>query len=435
MPKKLICELNLTLENRRGKLPLKRQNKIGNIRERELSKPPVVRIKKWIFSSLLLLTLAVVVGCQSIGYYKQAISGEMQLLLHKQSIPELVKNPGTPSKLKQKLELILALRDFAKDKLRLPIDKDYLTYVDLHRSNAVWNVYAAPELSLKPKMWWYPVVGSVTYRGYFSEKKAESYAAKLRKKGLDVYVGGVDAYSTLGWFKDPVLNTFIDESDRQLAGLIFHELTHQRLFIAGDTEFNEALATAVSEEGVRRWLTEKNDSAGLEKYRVQLHRKKQFVDLISDTREQLEKIYGDDESAKDDSPEIIAQKRREKQKVIEQLRANYVKLKAEWGGYSGYDEWFDGPLNNAKLNTVATYYDLVPAFHELIARNNGNLEKFFAQMKKLSHVSKKKRHRILDNVTSGGRDSFFAAPQSRKAADLPVSKVVAPTQSPAISAR
>ena len=384
----------------------------------------IVRKRKWFIGSLLVLLAAVLAGCQSIGYYKQAIAGQMEMLSNQQPLPGLIKNPDTSPKLKEKFRLVLALRQFAEKKLSLPVGQHYLRYVDLHRSNAVWNVYAAPELSLKPKSWWFPVVGSVTYRGYFSEAAANTYAAKMRKKGLDVYVGGVDAYSTLGWFNDPVLNTFIEDSERRVASLIFHELAHQRVFISGDTEFNEAFATAVAEEGLRRWLLEKNDPAVLQKYQVELARKKRFVDLIGNARRQLESIYGDLDVEKpvNASAETDSSKREKKKLVLKQLREDYAQLKQEWGGYSGYDEWFDEPINNAQLNTVATYYDLVPAFHQFITENGGQLDKFFGQVKTFSRMSKEKRHRALAEIKISGPGQFFAPPPppSKKVATLPM---------------
>jgi predicted aminopeptidase len=368
-----------------------------------------MRFRKWIFSSLLVLALAAVAGCQSIGYYKQAVSGQVQMLSNQQPLSKLIADSETKPALKEKFRLILALREFAEANLGLSAGGRYLSYVDLHRSNAVWNVYAAPELSLKPKSWWYPVVGSVTYRGYFSEKDAEKYAAKIRKKGFDVYVGGVDAYSTLGWFKDPVLNTFIDDSERRLAALIFHELTHQRLFISGDTEFNEALATAVAEEGLRRWLLEKNDSVALEKYHAELKRKKQFVDLIQKTRRQLKSVY---EKFPADSQPAMA--REQKKIILNQLRADYAKLKQEWNGHSGYDDWFAGPLNNAQLNTVSTYYDLVPVFRKMIDDDGGDLKRFFSGAKKFAQMSKEKRHDALAQLKLKQSQQFLAAPNSSK---------------------
>lgn len=364
--------------------------------------------RKWLVSSALISLIALAAGCQAIGYYKQAISGQMEMLSHQHPLAKLIADPETPPQLKEKFQLVLALRKFAETKLSLPADGHYLSYVDLHRSNAVWNVYAAPEFSLEPKSWWFPIVGRVTYRGYFSEAAAQTYAAKLRKQGFDIFVGGVDAYSTLGWFKDPVLNTFIDDSERRLAALIFHELAHQRLFISGDTEFNEAFATAVAEEGVRRWLIEKNDRAALEKYRTDLRRKKQFVVLIQDARAQLNAIYEDADLKNRGGDFDVAAMREKKNSVLKRLRENYWKLKQEWGGYSAYDDWFDESLNNAHLNTVATYYDLVPVFHQFIRDGDGKLSQFFAEVKKFSNMSKEKRRRALSRIKINGTNHLMA---------------------------
>ena len=381
------------------------------------------RKNKWWFGSLLILLAAVLAGCQSVGYYKQAISGQMEILSAQQPLPDLIRNPDTSPDLKEKFELVLALRKFAETKLHLPVGKHYLRYVDLHRSNVVWNVDAAPEFSLQPKSWWFPVVGSVTYRGYFSEAAAMAYAAKMRTKGFDVHVGGVDAYSTLGWFNDPVLNTFIGDSERRLAALIFHELAHQRVFISGDTKFNEAFATAVAEEGLRRWLLEKNDPVALQNYRAELARKKQFVDLIRNARTGLEVIYGEsgEAEARSRSTDTDPVKREKKRIVLQKLREDYGRLKQEWGGHKGYDEWFEGPLNNAQLNTVATYYDLVPAFHQLLTDHGGQLDQFFTGVKTFSRMSKGKRHRALAELKISGASPFFATPPPpRKDGVLPM---------------
>ncbi|MFN7142060.1 MAG: aminopeptidase, partial [Limisphaerales bacterium] len=222
-------------------------------------------------------------------------------------------------------------------------------------------------------------------------------------KNYDVYVGGVDAYSTLGWFKDPVLNTFIDSSERRLASLIFHELAHQRLFVAGDTEFNEAFATAVGEEGLRRWLELRNDPVQLERSRKDRDRRKQFVGLVLSTREQLRAVY--------ESALPTQDKRSKKGEVLAQMRKNYENLKVEWGGFDGYDEWFDGPVNNAQLNTISTYYDLVPAFHQLMQEVDGDLEKFYAAAARMSKLTKEQRHQRLAELLKESTNRSVASTQ------------------------
>jgi len=343
-----------------------------------------------------LLLATAVTGCQTAGYYNQAIQGQYQVLKHRRPMNELIADPETPATLKEKFQLILRLREFAEAELKLPVNGHYRSYVDLHRPYVVWNVHAAPEFSLQPTTWWYPVVGSLKYRGYFSESDAGHYAEKLKRKGFDIYVDGVEAYSTLGWFKDPVLNTFIHHNESELAETIFHELAHQRVFVRGDTDFNEAFATAVGQEGVRRWLLASGDSTTYETYQIALHRNEQYVQLIQATRRELQSLYGDEKSEKATSTSIsVAEKRQQKEIIIGQLRRNYEQVKTRWGGFAGYDDWFAHRVNNAQLNTVATYYDLVPAFQHLLQQNNGELEKFYRGVRVLGKLPKAERHRKL----------------------------------------
>jgi len=271
----------------------------------------------------------------------------------------------------------------------------------LHRPFVVWNVEAAREFSLEPKTWWYPMVGSLAYRGYFSKEGARRYAERFRKSGYDVFVGGVEAYSTLGWFKDPLLNTFIFNPDAELAETLFHELAHQQVFARGDTDFNEAFATTVGQEGARRWLRSKRSAADYAAYAAQLERTRQFVHLIMGARLKLEQLYGDtrDEDGKIKAakkpPRSSEEMRRGKQQIMAQLQEDYKMVKAQWGGDGEYDDWFARPLNNAQLNSVAAYYDLVPAFERLLQINNGDLEKFYEAAEQLAKLSKKDRQQQL----------------------------------------
>ncbi|MCX6929740.1 MAG: aminopeptidase, partial [Verrucomicrobia bacterium] len=258
------------------------------------SSKPGRLLRKWLLALALLLAVLAMSGCRTLSYYSQAIKGQYQIVACQQKIEKLVADPQTPAPLKTKLQLVQSLRTFAAKDLQLPVDGHYEKYADLHRPFVVWNVEAAPEFSLEPKAWWYPFVGSLEYRGYFAKPGAEKYGAWLQTKGYDVYVGGVPAYSTLGWFKDPVLNTFIFDPEPDLAETLFHELGHQRVFASGDTDFNEAFATTVGQEGARRWLRAKGDPEALEKYRAGLRRTTQFARLIADTRERLETLYGDE---------------------------------------------------------------------------------------------------------------------------------------------
>jgi predicted aminopeptidase len=358
---------------------------------------------------LLLVVVVTVSGCQTIGFYAQAAKGQFQIFAHQEVIDKLVADPKTPAPLRQQLRLIEQLRAFAKDQLKLPVDGNYRKYVDVHRPYVVWNVQAAPQFSLQPRTWWYPLVGSLEYRGYFSERGARKYAARIVKKGDDVYVDGVEAYSTLGWFKDPVLNTFIDRSEPELAEVIFHELGHRRVFARGDTDFNEAYATTVGQEGARRWLRASGKTNLLERYAVALQRNDQFVHLIMSTREQLEKVYGDtlDKDGKVRAAKVPplppARLKEAKQRVFMGLRSQYEQLKISWGGYSGYDDWFAHELNNAQLNTIANYYDFLPAFKRLLELNGGDMEKFYQEVERLSKMDKNTRHQWLRDLADGKR--------------------------------
>ncbi len=364
--------------------------------------PPRRRLRRWSIALALILVVFAVSGCQTLSFYSQAIKGEYQLLAARQPVQKLLADSRTPAPLKGKLLLLESLRAFAKSDLKLPVDGHYTKYADLHRRFVVWNVVAAPEFSLEPKTWWYPVVGSLEYRGYFSEPGARAYAARLMKKGEDVYVSGVEAYSTLGWFKDPALNTFIFQPEPDLAEVIFHELGHQRVFARGDTDFNEAYATTVGEEGARRWLRAKGDAAAYDGYLAELRRNRQFVEAIMATRERLAALYGD-ERLEGGKIKATSQKRslppeqlrHQKQILLDGLQREYAKLKSEWGGDSGYDAWFAQPVNNAQLNSVAAYYDLVPAFERLLQANGGDLEKFYQAVEPLAHQPKKQRHQQL----------------------------------------
>ncbi|MHB8521056.1 MAG: aminopeptidase [Limisphaerales bacterium] len=344
-----------------------------------------------------------VVGCQTAGYFKQAVQGQYQIMASQHPIKKLLAEPQTPPPLREELHRVEQLRQFARKELALPVDGHYLRYADLHRPYVVWNVYAAPEFSLSPKAWWYPIVGRLTYRGYFAEAGALRYAGQLRQSGFDVYLEGVEAYSTLGWFRDPVLNTFLHHHETGLAETLFHELAHQRLFVAGDTDFNEAFATAVAEEGVRRWIAAKADAGAKKRYQTELDHKDQVMRLVMACRQKLEVLYAKSSSAPTrrrtgDQLVSIAAERREKERIFGELRRDYSQLRAQWGGRSGYDRWFAQALNNAQLNSAATYYYLVPAFHRLLRGAGGDLRKFYRTVAALARLPQDERHRRLERL-------------------------------------
>jgi predicted aminopeptidase len=308
-------------------------------------------------------------------------------------IEDLLEDDNTPPDLQDKLRLVLQIREFASDTLQLPSNDSYKNYVELDRNHVVWNVVAAPEFSMELDKWCFLIVGCVTYRGYFSEQDAQKFAEALRAEGKDVYVPGVDAYSTLGWFDDPMLSTLIKRTEPRLSGLVFHELAHQLLYIKNDSAFNESFAKAVEIEGVHRWMQHRGTPQLSQLYAEQKQRDKSFVELVKSTSDKLKQLYAED------LPEDVM--RQKKAEIYQQMQQHYGQLKADWQGYNGYDRWFDNELNNAKLGTVGIYRDLVPAFQALLQLHNGDLSAFYDAAKQLSKLPKEQRTAELDGLLFG----------------------------------
>ncbi len=368
-------------------------------------------IRAWALLTLI-LTLALT-GCGTAQFYTQAVRGQSHMLFRQHSIAKLLAQTNTPPKLAERLQLALSIRSFAEKELGLAANGHYLTYADLQRPFAVWNVYAAPEFSLEARSWWYPIVGRLDYRGYFAEADARRLAARLALEGYDVYVGGVQAYSTLGWFRDPVLNTFIFDAEVDLAELLMHELAHQRLFVPGDTDFNEAFATAVAEEGVRRWLHSRGaaHAAALTEFEADSRRKAEFVALLTRTRTRLSELYQTSPApgpapapAPAPAPLQVEKLRQAKGEILHRLRKEYAALKAAWGGSTEYDAWFKPPLNNARLNTVEAYFGLVPAFHQLLTEGGGDLGKFYQAAERLARLDPPARQQQLQRLAKRASD-------------------------------
>lgn len=340
---------------------------------------------------ILLCLILNLSGCETTGYYSQAVSGHFSLLYQRRTIEKYLDASSTPSELKGQLEKVMAMRKFAEQQLGLPVKSQYRHYVELDRRHVVWNVFAAPELSMQPLSWCYPVAGCTTYRGYFKQQNAIEYANKLAKQGYDVYVAGVSAYSTLGWFKDPVLSTYINRSEPQLANLLFHELAHQLLYIKDDTAFNESFATLVALEGVKRWLNTQQQSSAYRTFLQDQEKENAFVELISNYREKLEQLY-----LRRISPD---EKKQRKKVLILKLKEAHEQLKERWGGNSDYQKWFDQPLNNAQLNTVTTYFDWVPALEYKLKTLDGDMQRFYDSCRELAGFTASKRKEHLKRLT------------------------------------
>lgn len=319
-------------------------------------------------------------GCRTVDFYRQAVGGQWEIMRKARPSAEVIAAPESPPALRRQLASVERIRRFASGHLGLPGDESYGTYADLGRPYVTWVLYAAPEFSLKPKTWWYPTLGRLDYRGFFQEEDAHSMAESLRGNGFDVVTGGVGAYSTLGWFHDPVLNCFVDYPETALAELLFHELTHRRLFRAGDTEFNEALATAYSEQGVKLWLRHEGRLRELRDYEELLVRRDDFYQEIDRTRSSLENLYHSGLPA--------GSMRARKAVLLQDLQSRFRDLRRRWGG-RGLESWLDGPLNNAHLVSVITYQEHTPAFHRLFRECGEDPDEFFRRASLLELPAKR----------------------------------------------
>lgn len=340
-------------------------------------------------------------GCANLGYYWQSAAGHVRLMSAARPIDELLQDRQSPERLKARLALSQRIRSFAVTELQLPDNPSYHRYADLRRSAAVWNVVAAPEFSLQLKTWCFPVTGCIGYHGYFDEAAARAEAGQLKAEGLEVSVYPVPAYSTLGWMNwaggDPLLNTFINYPEGELARLIFHELAHQVVYAGGDTTFNESFATAVERLGVSRWLEHRaSDSVRLE-YAEYNGRRNQFRALTLAMRQRLEAIY-ELPGAPDRNRQAMAA---EKVRAFAEFRQDYLRLRDSWGGdparFRGYDRWV-AQANNAAFGAQGAYDDLVPGFEALYRQQRGDWPGFYDAVRRLADLPKEQRHQMLKEM-------------------------------------
>ncbi|WP_342246196.1 aminopeptidase [Pseudomonas sp. OTU5201] len=329
-------------------------------------------------------------GCSSLDYYSQLARGQMVLLYARQPVQNLIDDPAQPPQLRQRLSLAQQARTFASVALGLPDNGSYRVYADIQRPFVVWNLFATPEFSLQPETHCFPIAGCVAYRGYYQLGRARGAAALLRQQGLDTWVGGVEAYSTLGWFDDPLLNTMLRWDDDRLVALIFHELAHQRLYVPGDTAFNESFASFVEREGLNQWRT----SRGLSSQGDDVsERRDALTRLVLDTRERLTRLY-----ASGLPPERMRQAKAE---TFERMRRDYRALRdREWDGYNRYDAWVEGPMNNAKLLPFGLYDQWVPAFAALFQEVGGDWPAFYQRARELGELPLQARTKALESLVA-----------------------------------
>lgn len=330
-------------------------------------------------------------GCASLEYYAQLAGGQWQLLRAREPVSAIIADPTGDPQLQRRLVLAQQARSFASAELGLPDNRSYRLYADLQRPYVVWNVFATEELSLAPLTHCFPIAGCVAYRGFYQQGRARGAAALLRQEGLDTYVAGIEAYSTLGWFADPILNSMLRWDDERLAAVIFHELAHQQLYVQDDTAFNESFASFVEQQGLRQWRA----SRGLPTLDDAAERQKQqFIALILASRARLEQLYA--------SPRNDAEKRQGKAAEFARLRSEYRQLRdRQWRGDRRYDAWINAPLNNAKLLPFGLYDQWVPAFAALFAEAGNDWPTFYAQVAALAELPAKQRQVRLGRLAAG----------------------------------
>jgi len=341
---------------------------------------------------LVLGVCCLLFGCGNLGYYLQSASGQLEILSKRRPINELLEDEKTDAELKKRLRLALEIREFAATELGLPDNESYRSYADLERPYVVWNVVATPEFSLRPETWCFPIAGCLPYRGYYHEADARDFAAGLEQAGLDTATYGVAAYSTLKWFSDPILNTFSGYSEEYLAGMIFHELAHQQVYIAGQADINEAYAKTLERVGVARWFEHKGDPERAERAARLQTISREFVELAMTTRQQLQQLYRSDRE--------VEAMRAEKSRIIKDFQDRLRGFRKQHNLTRGYDKWLAPQLNNALFASVSTYHELGPAFEQLLVLKNNNLPAFHREVARIARLDANERKRVLEHLSS-----------------------------------
>ncbi len=341
----------------------------------------------------LLLPAVLLNGCASLSYYGQLAQGQLRLLNARVPVAEVVADPARDPTLRAHLAQSQKARAFASEQLHLPDNQSYRLYADIGRPFVVWNVFATPEFSLSPQNHCFPIAGCVAYRGYYSQSGARGEAALLAQQGLDVSIGGVEAYSTLGWFNDPILSSMLGWGDERLATLIFHELAHQRVYVKDDTSFNESFASFVEQEGTRQWRSARGLAPAGD---AQGRQREQFIALVLDSRARLERLYA--------SPLSAEAMRQGKAAEFERLRREYRHLREhQWAGSKRYDAWVNAPLNNARLLPFGLYDQWVPAFAALFQQAQGDWPAFYRAVQTLGALPAHARQQRLEGLLAAAR--------------------------------
>lgn len=332
-------------------------------------------------------------GCETLTYPLQAASGQWSLVTARQPLDAVINDVDTDPALRRQLQLVTEMRAFAREQLGMTDIVGYDHWVQLPRDYPVWNVVAAPEFSLDPQTWCFPVAGCVAYRGYFNETDARHFAGGLDDEGFDTWVYGVAAYSTLGWFDDPVLSSWVWRDQAGLAALLFHELAHQQVYIAGDTALSESFASVVEREGVKRWLRQQGDEDAYRYYLARLDADERFNALLEDTRSALEQLY--------QSSLSMPAMRAEKARIIALLRQRFEQARAQDAGLERFDRWMSGPINNARLAGVGSYHRHIGALRQMLLEQGNDLAAFYRRVDALAASDPDVRERELAEYAAG----------------------------------
>jgi predicted aminopeptidase len=327
-------------------------------------------------------------GCAGPGYYVQAATGHWKLMHARQDIDELLGSSSIDPELNKSLGNARAILGFADTELGLPAGKSYQSYVETGRSAVVWNVVATPEFSLQAKKWCFPVAGCVPYRGYFKEAKARDFAQKFIDRGFDVSVSPASAYSTLGWFADPLLDTMLSGDETRLAETLFHELAHQNIYLKGDTAFNESYASFMAMAGTRDWLEKTGNDTKLEQWTAAREANRDFQELLLRTRMALVELYGQGLSETD--------MRDGKSATFRRMKKEYDSIvESRWEERDYFQGWMNSGLNNARLALLQSYQGGICAFARLFETASGNFEDFDRLVRDQAGLPDEERHHWL----------------------------------------
>ncbi len=336
------------------------------------------------FTLLIVMCFSILSGCSSLGYYHQAAKGHLSLIIATEPIEDWLSAPDTPAPLKAKLRLSQQTRRFAQERLHLPVGDAFSKYTELDRPWVLVNLVAVPEFSLQPHQWCYPFIGCQAYRGYYDLDDARDQARQFADNGYDIFIGGVTAYSTLGWFDDPLHTGFTRLPDPHMVALMFHELAHQVVYIAEDTAFNESFATAVELEGLWLWLQEQGDTTGFEQALQRLRQRKQTLELVEHTADELRQLFDQRDNLNE------AEMRKQKADIYERLKQDYLALAQRWdqpGPLGAQPE----TLNNANLALFRQYNHYVPGFRQLFRESDQQFDVFYDAVRTLSRLDAEQR--------------------------------------------